>query len=114
MRCPAGRSVRTVRPVKSDGSISPGPRTRLALANASVVAYSTNMRDGRSARVQTIARPTPTSPAVTPKGAVGRAPGAAMIAGACAVAGAALKGCAGSVQVHRENFSPGAWVTLFA
>jgi hypothetical protein len=58
------------------------PRTRRGSANRSVVAHSTNMRAVRSVRLQMTARPPLTSPAATPKGSVGRAPGAAMIAGA--------------------------------
>jgi hypothetical protein len=72
-----------VREVKSDDSNAAGPRTRSGFANRSVVAYSTNMRAARSQRLHTIARPAPASPAVTPKGSDGFAPGAVMIAGDC-------------------------------
>ena len=41
-----GRSVRTVRHVKSDASSAAGPRTRRASVKRSVVEYSTNIRAG--------------------------------------------------------------------
>ena len=48
------------------------PATRRTFAKRSVVAYSTNIRAGRSVRLQTTARPAPTSPAATPCGSAGR------------------------------------------
>ena len=57
MRWPAGRPVRSTRAVKPVSSRAAGPTTRRTSRNASVVSHSTTRRDGRSARLQTIARP---------------------------------------------------------
>src|SRR4029079_8579990 len=70
------------RAVKSVASRAAGPTTRRGALNASVVAYSTMSREGRSVRLQTIARPPSTSPAVAPIAVDGRAASDVRIAGA--------------------------------
>jgi hypothetical protein len=68
--------------VKSLPSSASGPRTRTGFCIASVVAYSTIIRAGRSLRLHTMARSPVTSPVITPCGTCGRAASAMMIAGA--------------------------------
>src|SRR6185436_10383658 len=71
MRWPGGRPVSTVRAVKSLPSKAIGPRTRCTAVKLCVVEYSTNIRAGRSLRLQITARPPDTSPAATPQGTPG-------------------------------------------
>src|SRR5918999_975231 len=72
MRCPGGRSVSTVRAVKSEVSSAAGPGTRRPSLKLSVVEDLTNKR----------ARPADTSPAAMPCGIAGRAVCDLMNAGA--------------------------------
>src|SRR5215813_7339265 len=71
-----------MRAVKSLSTSAAGPMTRRTSWNASVVAYSTMRRAGRSVRLQTIAASAVISPLATPHGIAGRVLSAVMIAGA--------------------------------
>jgi hypothetical protein len=70
---PDGRPARSSLVVKSLSSNAAGPSSERASAKLSVVARSTSMRAGRSARAQRIAHFPSRSPVWTPYGACGRA-----------------------------------------
>src|SRR5262245_45199676 len=86
---PAGKPVRSTRAVKSLVSSASGPRTRTGSRKSSDKERSTISRDGRSARLQTMARSPVTSPIWIPEVACGRPRSDVMTAGAWPNAGSA-------------------------